>query len=95
MWYSHLLTHSKGITSFHKILQQTSGWSHFAKSTYDSILSPFMMFIWIHLLDMILKCTNASCSCVYQDDKKEIDNLEIKNSLSWSFIKLKIQMFCN
>lgn len=54
----------------------------FAKSTYDSILSPFMMFIWIHLLDMILKCTNASGSCVYKDDKKEIDNLEIKNSLS-------------
>lgn len=54
-----------------------------------------MVFIWIILLDMILKWTNANGSCVYKDDGKEIDNLEIKNDLDCSFIKLKIQMFYN
>lgn len=48
-----------------------------------------------NLLDKILKGIFANGSFVYKDDKKETDNQEIKNSLSCSFIKLKIQMFCN
>ena len=47
-----------------------------------------------NLLDKILKGIFARGNFVYKDDK-ETDNLEIKNSLSCSFIKLKIQMFCN
>lgn len=73
-------SHSKRITSLHNILLQESGQPYFAKSTYYSI-SSFMMFIWIILLDLILKWTNANGSCVYKDDGKEIDNLEIKNYL--------------
>lgn len=73
-------------------LQQTAAWSYFAKSTYYGIVSSFMMFIWI--IDKILKGIFANGNFVYKDDK-ETDNLEIKNSLSCSFIKLKIQMFCN
>ena len=55
-----------------------------------------MMFIWIVLVDLILKWTNTSGNCVYKDNRKEIDNLEIKNYLNWSFIKLKVQqVFCS
>ena len=47
-----------------------------------------------NLLDKILKGIFANGNFVYKD-VKETDNLEIKNSLSCSFIKPKIQMFCN
>ena len=53
-----------------------------------------MMFIWIIYL-IIFKGIFANGSFVYKDDKKETGNLEIKNSLSCSFIKLRIHMFCN
>ena len=78
VWHSNPVTQATGRTPSCNIVRQPCGPSRFAERSRDSIESCFTIYMRKNLLKVIRKWTNAEGKVVYENDWKEIDQLEIK-----------------